>query len=236
MQQIARSTIGTRRWILVCGALIAALTGLPAQAAAITFLLDQSNADAAFPDGTPYLEVTVSDGHVGAIDFTVRMLPATLTAAGPNFGLQSFGFNLGSGAAPLSAANILGLPAGWGASTEKRQDGFGRFAVVVGDAPGGGNVRVTPELRFSIIGLNGDSIHDYVALSGGGVTQGRVYYAAHVAGFIGLDTLLPPSAYFGGSRATSAAAVPVPAPAWLLGSALGLLGGVRWRTGRQSAT
>jgi hypothetical protein len=216
-------------------AVFGTLGAAPARAAPVSFYLDQSNAEAVFADGVPYLRVTIADGAAGAIDFTVSILPAVLAVAGANFGIQSFGFNFTGAATAMTAGNLTGLPAGWGASTNKGQDGFGKFEFVVGDAPGGGNVRVAPVVRFSITGISGDSVYDYVALSGGRVTQGHVYYAAHVAGFTGADNLLPPSTYFGGSRPAVKQAVPVPPAAWLLGSALVALGGLRRRAAPQSA-
>jgi hypothetical protein len=214
---------------------LAALASLPLRAASISFYVDQSNAEAAFPDGTSYLRVTIADGAAGAIAFTVELLGPLLAATGPNFGIQSFGFNTTGAANAVRASNVTALPAGWDVSTRKSQDGFGKFEFVLGDAPGGGNVRISPVLTFSISGIAGDSIQDYVALSTGHVTQGRVYYAGHVAGFASANMLLPPSAYFGGSRRAAADAVPVPAAGWLLGSALGALGYVRARTRHQTS-
>lgn len=211
-----------------------ALMGPPAQAASVSFILDQSNAESAFPDGTPYLQVMIADGVAGAINFTVSILGPVLSVAGPNFGLQTFGFNTTGAADAVTAANITALPAGWNVSTNKGQNGFGKFEFVVGDAPGGGIVRITPTLTFSITGINGDTIYDYVALSTGTVTQGRVYFAGHVAGFVGINTLLPPSTFFGGSNSDPAQVVPIPAAAWLLVSGLGVLGGVRARAARQA--
>jgi hypothetical protein len=216
-------------------ALLVAAFSVPVPAASVSYVLDQSNADSALPDGTPYLLVTIADGAAGAIDFTVSILPLLQAIAGNHFGMQSFGFNTMGAADTMTAANVTGLPAGWDVSTNKSQNGFGKFEFVLGDAPGGGNVRIAPVLTFSITGISGDSIQDYVALSTGGVTQGPVYYAAHVAGFIGANNLLPPSAFFGGSRRVGANVVPLPATVWLLGSALGLLGSVRYRRLRQPA-
>jgi hypothetical protein len=232
MRKAGKTRAGNAGLWSAAAAAIMALMGLPVQAASVSFVLDQSNAESAFPDGTPYLQVMIADGTAGAIDFTVSILGPVLNVAGPNFGLQSFGFNTTGAADAVTAANITALPAGWNVSINKGQDGFGKFEFVVGDAPGGGIVRITPTLTFSITGINGDTIYDYVALSTGTVTQGHVYFAGHVAGFAGVNTLLPPSTFFGGSS-DPAQVVPVPAAAWMLLSGLGVLGGVRARAARQ---
>lgn len=223
----------SKKIALALSAALTMLCGMPLQAASVSYVLDQSNADAAFPDGTPYLYVTIADGASGAIDFTVSILGPVLAVAGPNFGLQTFGFNTTGAADAVTRTNITSLPGGWSVSANKGQDGFGKFDFVVGDGPGGGTVRITPTLNFSVTGIDGDSIYDYVATGSGTVTQGRVYFAGHVAGFVGVNTLLPPSTYFGGSTRDDQQVVPVPAAAWLLMSAVGVLGGLRVRLARQ---
>jgi hypothetical protein len=210
-------------------ALLMAAFSAPVPAASISYVLDQSNAESALPDGTPYLRVTIADGIAGAIDFTVSILSSLQGIAGNHFGMQSFAFNTTGAADSMTAANITALPAGWDVRTNKSQNGFGKFEFVLGDAPGGGNVRISPVVTFSITGISGDSLQDYVALSTGGVAQGPVYYAAHVAGFTGANNLLPPSAFFGGRRRVAADVVPLPGAVWLFGTALGVLGGVRYR-------
>ena len=193
----------------------------PAQAASVSYFLDQSSIDAQLPDGQNYLQVTIADGSDGDIDFTVEILDPLLSIAGANFGIQSFGFNTTSG---VFAGTIEG-PGGWATTNNKNQNGFGRFFVV---KKGQGNSRQSPILEFSISGVDGDTPFDYVALSSGNADQGNQFFAAHVAGFRartndkakgqGMAT----SGFFGGS-----AIVPVPPAAWLFGSALALLGWVR---------
>lgn len=238
-----------------------ALAAGSAQAASISYLLDQSNA---LPDGTNYLQVTVADGMDGAIDFTVEVLGPLSSIADGNFGMTSFAFNVIAGGF-AEAGDITGLPDGWRARNGKRMDGFGLFDIKL---QGRGWAR-TDSLTFSITGIDGDTVEDYAGLSHGNARQGHQFFAAHVAGFeygecddggCGDDddaspnggdrlmalgkgghggwkpNMLPlmlrdwknnwdehyengweddciDSAFFGGSTA-----VPLPAPAWLLGA------------------
>lgn len=217
------------RYGLLAAAPLLALAGT-AQAASVSYYLDQSNAEPHLPDGVNYLQVTVSDAVFGpdneAIRFDVDLLPALTSIAGNNFGIQSFGFNtlLDTGAV---LAAITGLPTGWTKTDDANQDGFGTFELV---NSGGGANRQNPTLTFYISGIAGDSVLDYVALSGGNAGQGNVYFASHVAGFLDQDPggAELTSAFFGGS-----AVVPVPAAVWLFGSALGLVAGLRRRHTRR---
>lgn len=214
--------------VTAAAALLAMSFSLSAHAASVSYYLDQSNEVGAFANGTPYLVVTITDGAAGAIDFTVSVLPSLTTFAVSNFGIQSFGFNVAGAAEAAAVGNITGLPAGWNASVNKRQNGFGRFDFVVGDAPGGGQVRMAPTVSFSITGIACDGIFDYVSLFTGRKEQGQVYFAAHVAGMRVGGNRPVESAYFAGTRLV-AEVVPVPAAAWLMGSALVLLAGLRRR-------
>jgi hypothetical protein len=198
-----------------------------AHAASVSYYLDQSNADPNLPDGVNYLRVTISDATYGldtaAIRFDVQLLPALTGIAGSNFGIQSFGFNTTLATATVLAA-ITGLPSGWSAGSNSNQDGFGSFELV---DSGTGSNRQNPTLTFYVSGIAGDTPVNYVALSSGSAGQGNVFFAAHVAGFLDQDPGSGEltSAYFGGSTV-----VPVPAAAWLLGSALGVFGWIRRRT------
>lgn len=162
---------------------IATLTGLcaalvlsaSAQAASLSFYLDQSNVLA---DGSNYLRVDVADGADGAIDFTVQVLGPLTGIAASNFGIQSFAFNVAPGG-DAEAMDISGLPTGWRAVNGRRMDGFGRFDIKL---RGKGNARMET-LTFSITGIDGDSPGDYAIFSTGKSPQGHEFFAAHVAGF-----------------------------------------------------
>jgi len=210
--------------VAVAACLLGALSA-PTQAATLSYLLDESNVVAGLPTGTGYLRVRLADGADGAIDVTVTILEPLLDLAGPNFGLQSFGFN--SDTQILNSANIDGLPSGWSVATSRNQNGFGRFDLVV---RGRGSSRVSPTLSFAIVGIAGDTVFDYVAWSGGHAVEGTRWFAAHVAGLENEqpDTTLEPltSAFFAPSRAV----IPVPPAAWLFAAAIGALGWARrWR-------
>jgi hypothetical protein len=189
----------------------------PAQAASVSYFMDLSND---LPDGTAYLQVTISDGTDGAIDFLVEVLGPLTDIAGGNFGIQKFAFNVADGF-NVTAANITGLPSGWSLGNGQGQmSAFGSYDIVL---QGKGNSRQDP-LSFSITGIDGDSVLDYVALAGPNNNEGDSFFAAHVAGFNWSPSTT--SAFFGG-----ATAVPVPATAWLLLSGIATLG---WRARRRS--
>lgn len=62
-----------------------------ANAASISFFLNQSNATSVLPNGVNYAQVTISDNTtvVGDIDFDVQIIASAFTA-GSNFGMQTF--------------------------------------------------------------------------------------------------------------------------------------------------
>lgn len=209
--------IKNRRTPLFWAACVAALmVTVTCQAASVSYFLDQSNA---LPGGIDYLQVTLDDeGIAGAINFTVTTLSAL--TAGSNFGIQSFAFN----GNPLSASDLVftgTAAADWQlANHNGSMSEFGKFSNVVTAT---GNHRADP-LTFSIVGIPGDSLSDYVGFSQGHGAD-PVFFAAHVAGFRGCSLT---SAYFGGGELTP---VPVPGTAWLFGSGLiGLAAAVRLTT------
>jgi hypothetical protein len=175
--------------------------GAQANAASVSLYMDQSNVES-FPDGINYLQVTISDGDGGDINFSVQTQPVLSGVSGSNYGIQSFSFNFGDSGA--SAANVVG-PSGWGVSTNKNHSEFGRFDAQLA---GTGSTRQDP-LQFSIKGVMGDSIGDYATQ----LSSKGVLFAAHVADFSGKDVS---SAHFAGGTSV----VPIPATAWLMLSGL----------------
>lgn len=179
-------------------------------AASLTYVLDQSDV---LPDDTGYLQVTISDGLDGAIDFNVRILDPLGDVAGDRFGIQKFSFNLAPGAT-AGPADVSGLPDGWRSMNGGSLGGFGRFDVAL---KGNGSHRVD-ELTFSITGIDADVLTDYVSLSANRLGGERAWFAARA---YGVDVASSGRQASFGSAATSV--VPVPATIWLLGSALGVL-------------
>lgn len=194
-----------------------------AQAASVSYFLDQSNA---LPDSTNYLQVTLTDTDAG-VDFHVETLGALDDTAAGNFGIQEFGFNFTSNT-PYDS--IVGLPDDWRIVTDRQMSEFGRYDFVL---KGRGDSR-TDTLHISVLG---DSLD---------ISDFDDFFSAHVAGFdwnsgpgpvvqsLNLDNVdvigrdkdkacnpagCITSGYFGGG---TLAAVPVPAALWLFGS--GLLG------------
>jgi hypothetical protein len=203
--------VATRAGLFLTAVLL--FTGAPSRAASLSYFLDHSNALA---DGPSYLQVTISDGLDGAIDFTVQVLQPLQDIADSNFGIQSFYFNLGGDA---GGATVTGLPGGWRAvDRDRNASQFGSYDMLV---QGRGSSRVET-LQFSITGVDGDEPGDYV-LAASRARDGDSYFAAHVAGFLaetcgewskGKDCDEISSAFFGGSTV-----VPLPGAAWLIGTA-----------------
>lgn len=187
-----------------------------ADAATISYYLDQTNVDPLMPDGTNYMIVTATGDTFGQVDFRIETVPGAFTQ-GVNFGIQGFGFSIVPSTNLLSNTDFI-LPESWTvniAPPSNVMDGFGGFDVLVSN--GGGN-RQDP-LQFSVLGL---TLDDLFEVSSGNAGQGNVVFAAHVADFVISDPGVT-SGFIGGSTL-----VPVPAALWLFGSGLlGLIGVAR---------
>jgi hypothetical protein len=208
------------------GLCLAGLTGLaaaPAQAAFVTYYLNQSNI-LPLPDGVDYATVKIDDlGTTHTLRFTVSLLAPLTTIAAANFGIQQFGFNVaGTPLTTLADTAVSNgqwtIPAGWSvavAPPPNQLDGFGRFEASIGTT---GSARLSP-LTFDLLNT-GLSIGSFAENSTNTAGEGNTFFAAHVAGFsAGTDT----SAYFGGSS-LAPTAVPLPASLPMLFAGIGLMG------------
>jgi hypothetical protein len=197
----------------------AALSMPVANAAFVTYLLDQTNGEPSLTDSVSYAQVRIDDDTPGRITFSVSALSSLSSLAGGQFGLQQFGFNVigVSGLSDASGSNAQwSLPLGWVAEVApppNQLDGFGRFDVAI---TGSGSNRQSP-LQFQLIGT-GLALSSFADASTGGAGQGNVYFAAHIAGFNGPGGVS--SAFFGGSTSVPPSAVPLPNTALLLAAGL----------------
>ena len=203
----------SRRLIASAITIAAMATATSTHAAAVSYVLDQSNALA---NGVPYLQVTISDGASGAIDFDVQVLSSLDEIAGENFGIQAFAFNVAPGG-DAEGANVSNLPDGWITRDGFRMANYGFFDIKL---YGGGNSRLST-LTFSVDGVDGDTVSDYAVLSTGNASGDQQMFSAHVGDFQSGceagDKKCVTSAFFGGS---SENAVPLPGAAWLFGAGL----------------
>ena len=196
------------------------LGAAPAQAASVSYFLDQSNH---LPDGTNYMKVSIDDeSQAGAINFHIQTLETLADLACDKFGILKFGFN----GEEIGKDNILGLPDGWKIKHDKKMDGFGKFenVLIVKKRD------IVDSLSFSIIGIDGDSINSYTGSHDGG---DGVFFSAFVGGIERYKYFehkkwygkwhanhchrCSKGDYIGGGEL---APVPVPGALWLFGSGL----------------
>jgi hypothetical protein len=178
-------------------ALVMVLLGFISQSAfAATYFLDQSNVLA---DGVNYAQVGVTENG-GNLDFTV-------TALAPlNWGFDKFYFNLGG---TLGTVSLTGLPSGWGQVGSQNVSSFGIFTGGTTD-PGG---HLSP-LTFTIDSTVSLTLANLVANS-----DGWLFAAHEKCGSTNCSAVNDLTSHFiAGPGGTPP--VPLPAAAWLFGSAL----------------
>lgn len=214
------------------GLLVALAFAGTAQAASVSYYLDQSDRLA---DGTNYLQVTISDGIDGAINFTVDALQPLLATYGENnnFGIVKFGFNAIPGI-PLSLSNvdISSLPYGWVTGKHQDMGGFGSYdmRLRITDA----HTPRSASISFSVTGIDFDTLASYVDYAINSV-EGPSLFSARVGG---LNLACEKNdwscnngdAFFGG-----ASPIPAPPALWLLGTAVVGLAARRFRKGAAPA-
>lgn len=203
-----------------------------ASAATVTYLLNQvgggGSSGALNVDGVDYAQVTISDDPANnEIDFTVSLLANVtgyFTSTTGSSGIKSFGFNVAGPGVSYSGTSLTGkgitnIATGFTVPSDHSIDGFGSFEVKLDRT--GNTGRLNP-LTFSLETTNalwtGLTAASFFELSSGSATQGNTAFAVGVTG-------ITTAGYSGGNPFFGGSAVPVPLPAaaWLFGSAL--LGG-----------
>lgn len=217
-------------------AVLGAVVTAPAQAASVSYFLTNSDI---LPDGQNYLQVTISDGIDGAVDFTVQALQPLLDLAGPDFGIYKFAFNVTGVNSPVGAIRDLPTP-GWAKGPQGEMGAFGRFDRRVRATSF--RAPVSDTLTFSIVGVDLDTILSYVDLSVNS-SEGPAFFAAGVQGINLGENICGPNngvsalrrsrnsckiettrALFGGAQA-----VPAPPAVWLLATGVAAVAARRFR-------
>jgi hypothetical protein len=185
---------------------LAALLLSTGSAYANTYYLNQSNT---LLDGVNYAQVDVLES-AGNLNFSVQAL------APVNWQFSNFYFNLIGSVGPVS---LTGLPSGWNADTNQNVSSFGVFS---NGAKGNGS-SLQSAFSFTV----GSTVA--LTLANLGPNLDGWIFAGHVQCQSKKNT--PCSAMDGNTSHFIAgpgiSSVPLPAAAWLLGSALGLFGFVR---------
>lgn len=172
-----------------------------ASASSASFYLTESNT---WADGINYAQVDVLENG-GNLDFTVTAL------APSGYQFSNFYFNLDSSI--TGAINLLGLPSGWSAKTEQNTSQFGVFS----DGEKGTGSSLQSSFSFTAdSSLFNLTLASLVANSKGWI------FAAHMqcqgsgcSAYPNADGVLYTSHQIAGPGV-----VPLPAAAWLFGSAL----------------
>ena len=217
-RMFAATVAATLASLLFAGAASATTIG-----ASQNIFLNQSGQDDLLPDGLDYLIVNIADGVDGAIDFIVEPLQPLIDLENElnlvNSGIQAFAFNFGSSGATLD--NVVPANTSWNVGGQSVFHDFGEFdAVVFG-------TERKRSLRFSIVGVEGDTVTDYLtALSQGDASQGNWLFGAEV----GAEGVPPELADLNPAKFAGGTVVPLPATAGLMLTGLGMLAFMRRRT------
>lgn len=196
-----------------------------ARADSVTYYLDQTNIESAFPDGISYLKVVLRSTNPSIVTFEVT--PVFDFVEGGNYGFQKFAFNYrGPGPAPQARS----IPDDWKIDPPppSTMSGFGKFDYIL---RGKGDERVI-SVDFYLSGINASKPSQALAYfawpSTGSAGEGNFYFAAHLAGFradrITSGYFAGSSTYFVSDQSGGIAAVPLPAGHVLMLGGLGLLG------------
>jgi hypothetical protein len=202
-------------WIAYIGLFLTGAANATSVAYDLTYSNDLAN-------GATYATVVIDDeGAAGDINFTVTVNAAAFPeplALPDNFGMQTFSFNYDSAldvpAGNINVSKIVNIdPGSWEISEDKNAGGgFGKFEFEAKADRGNSRTQV---LTFTMSGVENDTIESYAIGYNPGDTA---YFASHIAGYSDTD---------GSSSGKFASVVPIPAAAWLFGSALAGLGWMR---------
>ncbi len=192
-----------------------------AELSQVSVFLDQSNE---FADGQMYGRVDVTaNSQTGVVSFHVEAFSnPEYDVPGWNQGFDSFGFNF-SGIADRVWTWSWSKPTNWISRTNRRQDGFGLFDIIIQKGPGGS--RQEPlDFEFTLPNASDAVVSNFIDLSRDQADQGNQVFAAHYAGFNAGDSVS--SHFIGGSTPH---VVPLPSALLLGGFGLSLVCRLRRR-------
>lgn len=192
----------------IISALVIGLLGLAAQQVlASTYYLNQSNTLA---DGVNYAQVDILE-NAGNLDFTVTALSPT------NWKFSNFYFNLGG---DVGAVSLMGLPSGWSVPSSPAPYNISTFGLFSDGESGAGN-SLQSSFTFTADSSVALTLANLVANNDGWI------FAAHVQCQNKQDSPCSAESSVDGVATShfiagpgELAPVPLPAAAWLFGSAL----------------
>jgi hypothetical protein len=171
--------------------------------------------ESAIPDGPSYGTVKIEALDLDSVRFTIDPNEAIL-GAGPNFGVQDFGFNFDAEAA--GSLSFDGLPEDWNTGTDKNVSRFGRFDYLLsGDGSSRQDLLVFTVNTTNLFADEGSLEEAFYEENGK-----DFHFTAHIADFTEFEG--PESAHFGDGGGNP---VPEPSTLILLGSSIAALALVR---------